>query len=56
MLRYFDQCIIFRVHRISTINVCANFEINRFKIYEFRKHTKIVFYLTCRNVEVHCHK
>ena len=36
-------CII---HSISQINVCTDFEINRYKIEEFRKHVKIVFDLT----------
>ena len=48
MLRYFDQCI-FKVHSIGPINVCINFEINRYKIEEFIKHAKLVFYLTSRD-------
>ena len=38
MLRYFDGWIFWMVHSIGPINVCvcANFEINRYKIYEFR--------------------
>ena len=31
---------------IGPINVCTNFEINRYKFDEFRKQAKIVFYLT----------
>ena len=42
MLRYFDQNYFCKVHNIGPINVCANFEINRYKIDEFRKHAKIV--------------
>ena len=49
MLRYLDQCIFCKVHSIGPLNVCANFEINRFKIDEFRKHTKSYFYLTSRD-------
>ena len=30
------QCI----HSIGTINVCTNFEINRYTIDDFRKHAK----------------
>ena len=46
MLNYFYQCIFCKVHSICVINVCTNFEIKRYKIDEFRKHAKIVFYLT----------
>ena len=35
-----------KVHSIGPINVCTNFEINQYKIDEFRKRAKIVFYLT----------
>ena len=45
MLRYFDQCIFYKVHSIGPINVCTNFEINRYKIDEFRKHAKIVCFI-----------
>ena len=41
MLRYFDQYIFCKVHSIGPINVCTNFEINRYKIDEFRKHAKL---------------
>ena len=34
------------IHSISPINVCTDFEINRYKIDEFRQHAKILFYLT----------
>ena len=33
------------VHSIGAINVCTNFEINRYKIDEFRKHAKIVYFI-----------
>ena len=39
------------IHSIGAINVCTNFEINRYKIDEFRKHAKIVFYLTSRETK-----
>ena len=41
-----------KVHSIGPINVCTNFEINRHKIDEFRKHAKIVFYLTSRDAKM----
>ena len=46
MLRYFIGAILYMIHSIGPINVCTNFEINRYKIDEVRKYTKIVFYLT----------
>ena len=30
------------IHSIGAINVCTNFEINRYNINVFRKHAKIV--------------
>ena len=30
MLRYFDHIIFCKVHSVDPINVCANFEINRY--------------------------
>ena len=39
------------IHSISPINVCTDFEISRYKIDEFRKHAKIVFYLTSRDAK-----
>ena len=47
MLRYFDQCIVlqgtyYRAFNIGAINVCTNFEMNRYKIDEFRNR---LFYL-----------
>ena len=32
MLRYFDWCIFCMIHSIGAINVCINFEINRYKL------------------------
>ena len=40
-----------KVHGIGAINVCTNFEINLYKIDEFRKHANIVFYLTSRDAK-----
>ena len=40
-----------KVHSIGPINVCTNFEINRYKMDEYRKHAKIVFYLTSRDAQ-----
>ena len=51
MLRYFYQFNFGKVHSIGPIYVCTNFEINRYKIEEFRKHAKIVFYLTSRDAK-----
>ena len=35
------------MHSIGPINVCTDFEINRYKIDKFRKHAnKFMFYLT----------
>ena len=34
-----------KVHSIGPINVCTNFEINQYKIDEFRKHAKIVCFM-----------
>ena len=39
------------LHRIGPINVCTDFEINRYKIDEVRKYAKIVFYLTSRDAK-----
>ena len=33
------------VHIIGKMNVCTNFEINRYTIDEFRKHAKIVGFI-----------
>ena len=45
MLRYFGRCIFCKVHSIGPINVCTNFEINWYKIDEFRKRAKIVCFI-----------
>ena len=34
-----------KVHIIGPVNVCANFEINQYRIDEFRKHAKIVCFI-----------
>ena len=34
-----------KVHGIGAIHMCTNFEINRYKIDEFRKHAKIVSFI-----------
>ena len=34
------------LYSIGPINVCTDFEINRYKIDEVRKYAKIVFYLS----------
>ena len=36
----------FMLYSIGPINVCTDFEINRYKIDEVRKYAKIAFYLT----------
>ena len=51
MLRYFDQCIFCKVHSIGPINMCTNFEMNRYKIDTFRKHATIVCLLTSRDAK-----
>ena len=40
-------CYIYRckVHNIGPINVCTNFDINRYKLDEFRKPAKTCFIL-----------
>ena len=39
------------LYSIGPINVCADFEINRYKIDEVRKYAKIAFYLTSRDAK-----
>ena len=39
------------IHSIGPINVCTNFEINRYKIDEVRKYAKIVLYLTSHDAK-----
>ena len=34
-------------HSIDQINVCTNFEMNRYKIDEFRKHAKMLYFIWC---------
>ena len=49
MVGYFDQCTFCRVHSIGPVNVCTIFEINQYKIDEFRKHAKLgmFYFVTC---------
>ena len=42
----FIGAILYMLYSIGPINVCTDFEINRYKIDEVRKYAKIVFYLT----------
>ena len=41
----FYQCKFCKVHGIGAINMCTDFEINRYKIDEFTKHSKIVWFI-----------
>ena len=41
--------IFYMIYSIGPINVCTDFEINRYKIDVVRKYAKIVFYLTSRD-------
>ena len=41
----FIGAIFYMLYSIGPINVCADFEINRYKIDEVRKYAKIAFYL-----------
>ena len=47
----FIGAILYMIHSIGPINVCTNFEINRYKIDEVRKYAKIVFYLKSRDAK-----
>ena len=47
----FIGAILYMIHSIGPVNVCTNFEINRYKIDEVRKYAKIVFYLTSRDAK-----
>ena len=47
----FIGAILYMIYSIGPINVCTDFEINRYKIYEIRKYAKIVFYLTSRDAK-----
>ena len=49
VLRYFLLVHFYTIHSRGPINVCTNFEINRYKIAEVIKYAKIVFYLTSRD-------
>ena len=56
MLRYFIGTILYMLYSIGPINVCTDFEINRYKIDEVRKYAKIVFYfiyLTSRDAKTY---
>ena len=41
----FIGAIFYMLYSIGPINVCTDFEINRYKIDEVRKYAKIAFYL-----------
>ena len=41
----FIGAILYMLYSIGPINVCTDFEINRYKIDEVRKYAKIAFYL-----------
>ena len=41
----FLSMVFCKVHRIGPLNRCTNFEISRYKIYEFRKHEQIVCFI-----------
>ena len=41
---FIDVCFC-NIHIIGTINVCTNFEINRYNIDEFRKYANIVCFI-----------
>ena len=47
----FIGAICYMLYSIGPINVCTDFEINRYKIDEVRKYAKIVFYLTSRDAK-----
>ena len=54
----FIGAILYMLYSIGPINVCTDFEINRYKIDEVRKYAKIVFYLiylTSRDAKTLCH-
>ena len=44
VLRYFIGAIFYLLHSIGPINVCTDFEINRYKIDEVRKYAKIALF------------
>ena len=41
----FIGAIFYMLYSIGPINVCTDFEINRYKIDEVRKYAKVAFYL-----------
>ena len=41
----FIGAILYMLYSIGPINVCTDFEINRYKIDEVRKYANIAFYL-----------
>ena len=41
----------YMLYSIGPINVCTDFEINRYKIDEVRKYANIAFYLTSRDAK-----
>ena len=47
----FIGAIFYMLYSIGPINVCADFEINRYKIDEVRKYANIAFYLTSRDAK-----
>ena len=47
----FIGAILYMIHSIGPINVCTNFEINRYTIDEVRKYAKILFYLTSHDAK-----
>ena len=48
----FIGAILYMLYSIGPINVCTDFEINRYKIDEVRKYAKIVFYLTSHDAKM----
>ena len=46
--------VLCMIHTIGPINMCTDFEINRYKLDEVRKYAKIVFYLTSRDAKTVC--
>ena len=44
----------FAMYTVGPINMCTEFEINRYKIDKFRKYAKIMFYLTSCDTKTVC--
>ena len=42
---FFIGAILYMLYSIGPVNVCTDFEINRYKIDEVRKYANIAFYL-----------